>query len=324
MAEYPDTPLFFMSRDMDRLFDRLLEEMTGHEEAIPVITGPTATGKSSMALRLALALGGEIISCDAMQVYRGFDIGTAKATKEDQEKVRHHMLDILDPCQAITVASYVKEASRLIRDLLDRGIRPVICGGSVQYISALLDGLDFAHVSPDPELREELTRKIRQRGLEASWEQVRDLDPQAAEKIAPTDLRRISRFFELYQQTGLTKTELNQRSRMKGPDFDFKGFWLDWTPREKLYQAIHDRLDRMWEEGLIDEVEGLMQAYPDYADCPAFRGIGYRETVSLLEGLLDEKEARESVARSTRRYAKRQQTWLRGRKDLFRLLYQAP
>lgn len=309
-----------MPHTLDPLYDQLLARVREEPGSIPVITGPTATGKSRLALRLAGEWGGEIISCDAMQVYRGFDIGTAKPTKEDQESIPHHMLDILDPCQSISVASYSEQVHDLLDVLLVAGKKPVICGGSVQYISALLDGLEFAKAKPDPALRDRIDREIASRGLAASWERIRQLDPQAAESIDPADRRRIGRFFEILELTGKTKTEINQLSKIRGPRFPFQAFWLDWQPRQALYQAIDERAAAMFRQGLVEEVAALMDRHPDYPDCPAFRGIGYKETVLFLEGGCSKEEALARVAQATRRYAKRQQTWLRRRGDLYPLI----
>ena len=309
-----------MPHTLDPLYDQLLARVREEPGSIPVITGPTATGKSRLALRLAGEWGGEIISCDAMQVYRGFDIGTAKPTKEDQESIPHHMLDILDPCQSISVASYSEQVHNLLDRLLAAGKKPIICGGSVQYISALLDGLEFAKAKPDPALRDRIDREIESRGLAASWERIRQLDPQAAESIDPADRRRIGRFFEILELTGKTKTEINQLSKIRGPRFPFQAFWLDWQPRQALYQAIDQRAADMFRQGLVEEVAALMDRHPDYPDCPAFRGIGYKETVLFLEGGCSKEEALARVAQATRRYAKRQQTWLRRRGDLYPLI----
>lgn len=305
---------------MDELFGRLLTRVLKNKSALPVITGPTAAGKSRMAMRLALEAGGEIVSVDAMQVYRGFDIGTAKPSPRDRELVPHHLLDILDACEGISVASYTARARDLLDSLLEEGKRPILCGGSVQYMAALLDGLEFASPAPDPDLRSRIARQVDDRGLEASWAQIHQIDREAAEAIAPADRRRIIRFFELLSQTGKTKTELNLASRQAGPGYRFLAFWLDLSPRQRLYDLIDRRVDEMFEAGLTEEVRGLMDRYPAYRDCPAFRGIGYRETVSYLEGEMEAPECRELIARATRRYAKRQQTWLRKRKDLTHLV----
>lgn len=307
-------------RSPDQLFEWLLARIMGDRSAIPVITGPTAAGKSRMAMRLAQETGSEIVSVDAMQVYRGFDIGTAKPTPQDQALVPHHLLDILEPCEGISVAAYAARTEELLNLLLAEGKKPILCGGSVQYISALLDGLEFIGPKADPALRARIGRQVDQAGLQASWNQILQMDPKAAEAIAPADRRRIIRFFELLQQTGMTKSALNRASRQAGPRFHFLGFWLDLTPRQKLYDLIDRRAQAMFEAGLEDEVTDLMNRYPAYSGCPAFRGIGYRETVSFLEGEISASECREMTARATRRYAKRQQTWLRKRKDLTLLL----
>jgi tRNA dimethylallyltransferase len=314
-----DTQIF-QSPSADALFATLCDRVQASEQAIPVITGPTAAGKSALAIKLAQAIGGEIVSCDAMQVYQGFDIGTAKPTPEDLMMIPHHMIDILDPCDSISVASFVDDVTQLLTSLLAQGKYPILCGGSVQYVSALLDGLQFFEAQPDSCLRETVAREIDAKGVQESWEILEQLDPEAAIRIAPTDRRRICRFFELYHQTGMTKTEHNRRSREQGPQFAFKTFWIDLTPRSSLYERIDRRVEQMYDEGLTEETRLLMEQYPQYNDCPAFRGIGYRECVQLVQGVITEQEARIMTARSTRRYAKRQQTWLRRRDDLFVLL----
>ena len=309
------------SDSMDVLFNALLERVESHKASIPVITGPTGSGKSNLAMMLAERIKGEIVSCDAMQVYRGFDIGTAKPTIEDQQAIPHHMIDILDPCEAMSVASYVNEVTDLLKRLLEDRKRPILCGGSVQYISALLDGLRFIGDSPDATLREAVALEVEEKGLDASWKAIERLDPKSAEVIAPTDRTRIVRFFEMYRQTGLLKSEINLRSREGEVPFNYLPFWLDWTPRAALYGAINARVDRMFEAGLVGEVKHLSEGVPRVEQCPAFRGIGYKEVLGHLDGQYSEDKARENIAQSTRRYAKRQQTWLRKRKDLQILLF---
>lgn len=315
----PDSQIF-KSVSADELFSVLYGRVKACDKAIPVITGPTASGKSALAMKLAHVIGGEIVSCDAMQVYRGFDIGTAKPAPKDLVAVPHHMIDILDPCDRMSVASFTEAVTKVLASLLEQGKKPILCGGSVQYLSALLDGLQFFGSEPDPSLRETIAREIDELGVQQSWAILNQLDPQAALQIAPTDRRRISRFFELYRQTGMTKTDHNRRSREQGPRYPFQAFWLDLTPRDALYRRIDLRVERMYQDGLPEEIRLLMEEYPQYQDCPAFRGIGYRETVRFLQEAITEEEARALTARSTRRYAKRQQTWLRKRKDLFVLL----
>ena len=310
----------FSSASREGLLKEVLKRAGEQPHKIPVITGPTAAGKSWLALELARQTGGQIVSCDAMQVYRGFDIGTAKASAAEQAEIPHHLIDILDPCEAVTVASYAAMARPLLKELLENGKKPILCGGSVQYISSLLDGLRFPQVEPDAGLRALIGDQVDDRGLEASWELVRSLDTEAASTLAKADRRRIIRFFELYEQTGKTLTELNRESRQKGPDLPYLPFWVDLTSREALYDRINQRLDRMLDQGLVQETAKLMKAFPDYSACPAFRGIGYRELTAFLTGQISLEEARELAARASRRYAKRQQTWLRARRDLHILL----
>ena len=312
----------FRSSSFLEIEEKLFELVNRRPAAIPVITGPTATGKSSLAFRLAHEINGEIINADAMQIYRGFDIGTAKPSHQQRQEVPHHLFDCRDACESYSVAMYVEEATSLLGDLSSQNRKPIVCGGSVQYVSALLDGLEFHGHRPDRALREIIKREIDERGVRESWSLINSLDPEAASAIAQVDKRRIARFFELYRQTGLTKTELNRRSRERGPQFDFIPIHLDWHPRTALYEQINARVLVMYDAGLLDETRKLMEEYPSYRECPAFRGIGYKEAVMHLEGNLTETEARELTAQSTRRYAKRQQTWLRRRNDLFLFLFE--
>jgi len=322
MVKPTDKPLTFHSSSFRELEDKLLEVVSAKPEAIPVITGPTATGKSTMAFHLAQKINGEIVNGDAMQIYRGFDIGTAKPSLEQRREIPHHLFDTRDACESYSVAMYVEEATKLLHDLKAQNKRPIVCGGSVQYVCALLDGLEFHGHRPDRELRERINREVTERGVRESWDLIEKIDPEAASSIAPVDKRRIARFFELYSQTGLTKTELNRRSRLRGSRFNFVSFHLDWRPRTALYERINARAETMYESGIVSETHALMREHPNYGTCPAFRGIGYRETVMYLEGKMTENEALELTAQSTRRYAKRQQTWLRRRNDLIRLLYE--
>ncbi len=324
MPETTENARIFRSSSFREIGEKLLELVRARPEAIPVVTGATATGKSTLAFLLAKEISGEIVNGDAMQIYRGFDIGTAKPSLQERLEIPHHLFDCRDACESYSVAMYVEDVTSLLRDLVSQNRKPVVCGGSVQYVSALLDGLEFYGFRPDRALRESIRREVEERGVRESWELIRSLDPEAAAAIAPVDRRRIARFFELYRQTGLTKTELNRRSRERGPQFDFIAIHLNWHPRSALYERINARVDAMYDAGLLDETRSLIEAYPNYRECPAFRGIGYREAVLHLEGTLAEDKARELTAQSTRRYAKRQLTWLRRRRDMYSLLYISP
>lgn len=322
MSQSMETDRAFRSSYFHELEEKLLELVISRADAIPVITGPTASGKSSLAFRLAQKIDGEIVNGDAMQIYRRFDIGTAKPPVEQRREIPHHLFDTRDACESYSVAMYVEETTSLLRSLIAQKRKPIVCGGSVQYVCALLDGLEFHSYRPDRALRESISNEVRERGVRESWDIINSIDPEAASAIAPVDQRRIVRFFELYRQTGMKKTELNKRSRERGPQFEFLPFHLDWRPRTALYERINARTEAMYSSGLISETRELMREYPHYPECPAFRGIGYREAVMHLEGKLTEHEALELTAQSTRRYAKRQQTWLRRRNDFFLLLYE--
>ena len=305
---------------LEKVFIESCLEANEANQTIPVLTGPTATGKSSLAMSLATRYGYEIVSADAMQIYRGFDIGTAKPTIEDQTHVPHHMIDILDPYESYSVASYIKETERVLDQLISDGKKPLVCGGSVQYVSALLDGLLFTPERTDPNLRQKVKNRIDTIGLQNAWQKLHSLDPESADAIAPTDRRRIARFFEMYIETGKTKSEINRLSRRRGPLFSFAAFHLDIEPRSALYERVNKRTAIMFEQGLVEETRALMDKWTNYVDCPAFRGIGYRESIDVVLGKCSEEEALDEIQKSTRRYAKRQQTWLRKRRDMTKLV----
>lgn len=305
---------------LEQIFIKQCLEAYEIHHAIPVLTGPTGSGKSSLAISLATSCGCEIVSADAMQIYRGFDIGTAKPTAEERARVPHHMIDILDPCESYSVASYVKKTEQILSQLLSEGKKPLVCGGSVQYVSALLDGLLFTPKRIDQNLRLQVNSEIDAMGIHDAWQKLHSLDPSSAEAIAPTDRRRIARFFEMYIETGKTKSELNRLSRRRGPLFSFAAFHLDIEPRAALYERINKRSAIMFERGLVKETCELMKKWPNYLTCPAFRGIGYRETIDVVLDKCTDAEALDEIQKSTRRYAKRQQTWLRKRQDMTKLV----
>ncbi|MBP6162451.1 MAG: tRNA (adenosine(37)-N6)-dimethylallyltransferase MiaA, partial [Clostridia bacterium] len=253
MSHTKDDSFIFHSSSFLEIEEKLFEFVNRRPTAIPVITGPTATGKSTLAFRLAHEIKGEIVNCDAMQIYRGFDIGTAKPSLQQRQEIPHHLFDCRDACESYSVAMYVEEATSLLGDLSSQNRKPIVCGGSVQYVSALLDGLEFHGHQPDRALRESIRREIDVRGIYESWKLIDTLDPEAASAIAPVDKRRIARFFELYRQTGLTKSELNRRSRERGTQFDFITIHLDWHPRTAIYERINARVAVMYDEGIITE-----------------------------------------------------------------------
>ncbi|HHU04261.1 MAG TPA: tRNA (adenosine(37)-N6)-dimethylallyltransferase MiaA [Fastidiosipila sp.] len=305
----------------DLMLELLRQDFSQRDDLIPILTGPTASGKSSLALRWCEAEGRELISADSMQIYRGFDIGTAKPSPEEQDRVVHHLIDIKNADEQYSVAQFVDDAVQIIQEGQTENRRFLICGGSGQYISALVEGLKFSDPPPTAEVRSFVDKKISDYGLEKAYAMLVDLDPIAAEQIAPENRRRIARFFEKYEMSGKTLTELNAESHMKRTPYNYCVYQLNWESRQKLYERINQRAEQMYDSGLIAETRTLMEQYPAYETAPAFRGIGYREAVKFIEGDLTEGEAREQTATATRRYAKRQLTWFRPKNYPLRLQY---
>ncbi len=293
-----------------------------NSEALIVITGPTASGKSATALAVARKLPNSIIiSADSMQIYRGFDIGTAKPTLEEREEIPHYMIDVASPDEKYSVARYMEEVERVIRLNRAEGKFIIIAGGTGQYVSALLDGIDFTAHKTDEDLRRRLMEDAStETGRLRLWHDIERLDPVSAAAIARTDTVRIVRFHENYVLTGLTKSEINERSLISGTEHRFLKYYLD-PGRDLLLHRIENRVDIMLEKGLVQETEQLLKRY-DGNTAPAFRAIGYKETVEYLRGNISSlKELREQIIIHTRQYAKRQRTWYRPRQDLERLLF---
>ena len=274
-----------------------------------VIAGPTASGKTALSIALAEYVGGEIVSADSMQLYRGMDIGTAKATPEERAAVPHHMLDVADPEEAWSVAKYVEAAAACCDDILARSRVPVITGGTGLYIDSLLAGRSFAE-SEAPELRASLNEEYDRLGGEAMLARLREIDPLRAEKLAPTDRRRIVRALEIHALTGMTMTEHDERTRSVPPRYEAARTVLGFTDRADLYARIDRRVDGMLEAGLLDEVRSLLSRGID-PDCTAMQAIGYKESALYLRGELRYEEAVARIKQASRRYAKRQLTWFR-------------
>ena len=274
-----------------------------------VITGPTATGKTALGVELALALSGEVVSADSMQIYRGMDIGTAKPTQEEMRGVRHHMFDVASPEETFSVSRYVETAGACVDDILSRGKTPVIVGGTGLYIDSLLAGREFASEG-DGALRAALGAEYDERGGEAMLKKLAAFDPARAEKLHPSDRRRIVRAIEIYTLTGKTITEHDAETREKPPRYMSLRIALTFRDREKLYARIDRRVDQMMEQGLLREVETLLaRGVP--RESTAMQAIGYKELVEALEGKCSVEAAVERIRQGSRRYAKRQLTWLR-------------
>ena len=275
---------------------------------VVVIAGPTATGKTRLGIDLAQCMNGEIVSADSMQVYRGMDVGTAKATAEEQSAVRHHMLDVVSPCEEYSVARYVEHSAACCEDILSRGKLPFIVGGTGLYIDSLLSGRDFAAKDSDAALRSELTAEYERVGGEAMLARLREIDPERAAILPAADKRRIVRALEIYRLTGETITSHDERTRALPPRYDAAKIILSYSDRAELYRRIDKRVDDMVTGGLFEEVAALIAAgVPE--DCTAMQAIGYKEAVGALRGEISHAEAVELIKLSSRRLAKRQLTW---------------
>ena len=288
---------------------------------VAVITGPTATGKTRLAVTLAKDFDGEIVSADSMQVYRGMDIGTAKATMAEREGIPHHMLDVAEPWEEYSVARYVEQAEACCRDILRRGKLPILVGGTGLYIDSLVSGRDFAAVDSDQGLREALSAEYDALGGEAMHRRLQEIDPERAAILHPGDKRRIVRALEVYQLTGMTITEHDRQTRALPKRFDAAAIHLNFKNRSALYARIDRRVDAMVEQGLFREVEGLLAAGLS-PESTAMQAIGYKEAVRALQGELRREEAVDLIKQASRRYAKRQLTWFNRDKEALPILWE--
>ena len=283
-------------------------------EPVIVITGPTASGKSAVAIGLAERLSGEIVSADSMQVYRGMDIGTAKATAAERARVVHHLLDIREPGEPFSVVDYQREASDAIRQIQARGRTAILCGGTGQYLNALIEGITFAPAGADPALRAELERRAECTGVAGLWDELEQLDPASAARIAPGDKKRLIRALEVCRLTGRPMSDHVARSHETEPAFTFRSFCLN-HDRAVLYRRIDQRDLDMHGQGLLEEVRSLL-ARPLPSGSTCLQAIGYKELSETITGSQPLSEAVERIQQASRRYAKRQLTWFRKMKNL--------
>ncbi len=273
------------------------------------IAGPTASGKTALSIALAKELEGEVVSCDSMQVYKRMDIGTAKPTAEEMDGVPHHILSVAEPWENFSVGKYCQMASAIVDDIVARGKTAIIVGGTGLYMDALIKGNDFAPV-PSTGCRERLEALAHKEGIGAVIAQLRSVDPESADRLHPSDRKRIIRAMEVYLETGETITQHNLKTQQIPPRYDAVWFALEDADRQRLYDRINRRVDMMLEMGLLDEIRSLLaEGVPE--KCTAMQAIGYKEFVDALQGRCSLETATELVKQSSRQYAKRQLTWFR-------------
>ncbi len=278
------------------------------------VAGPTASGKTQLAVALAKTLGGEVVSCDSMQVYRHMNIGTAKPTGEEMEGIVHHMLDVAEPEEGFSAGRYVEQADPIVQDILARGKTCILCGGTGLYMESLMEGRSFAPI-PQTGRREALEQLAAAEGIEAVLQRLRQVDPDSADRLHPSDQRRIIRALEVYEETGKTITAHNEETKKQPPRYEGVWLGLDFEDRAELYARIDLRVEQMMEQGLLGEIDLLLKrGVPQGATC--LQAIGYKEPLAALRGEMTMEEAVEKIKQESRRYAKRQLTWFRRNKHI--------
>ena len=271
-----------------------------------VIAGPTASGKTKLAIELAKAFHGEVVSADSMQVYRHMEIATAKPAKEEMDGIPHHLLDFLEPDNAaFSVADYTHLAQDAIAEIMERGKLPVLCGGTGLYIQSVIDNLDFDGFSGDSEIRQRLQKDAEALGSETMWKRLAEADPELAQKLHPNNLGRVLRALEVYEATGIPMSIHQQRAKSQPSPYQLCMLGLRYQKRELLYERINQRVDRMLEQGLLQEAQKIISVYGGTA-CQA---IGYKELLPYLQGESPLEPCIEKLKQATRNYAKRQLCW---------------
>lgn len=282
--------------------------------SLVILTGPTAVGKSELSIELARQIGGEIISADSMQVYRQMDIGSAKIRPEQMGGVPHHLIDVLDPTEEFNVVAFQQLAKKAMAGIYERGHIPIVVGGTGFYIQALLYDIDFTQNDEDTALRSRLEELAATQGSKALYEQLRQIDPESCEIIHAHNVKRVIRAIEFYEKTGTKISEHNKQQRKRTSPYNFAYFVLT-DDRNRLYGRIEERVDRMLDEGLVDEVSALAAAGCT-RDMVSMQGLGYKEILDYLNNKCSLEEAVYTLKRDTRHFAKRQLTWFRRERDV--------
>lgn len=282
------------------------------------IAGPTASGKTALAVEIAKLVNGEVVNCDSMQIYKYMNIGTAKPSSEEQQGIVHHMIDVAEPDEDFSVSRYCEMATPIVEDILSRGKTAVIAGGTGLYMDSLIRGNAFAPF-PSTGMRQKLEAQADRVGMEFMLDQLRIIDPDAAARLHLSDRKRIIRALEVYYETGETITAHNRKTQAIPPRFRPVWLGLDFADRKDLYRRIDLRVGLMLEQGLLQEIRELLdRGIPE--KCTAMQAIGYKEFLDALEGRCTIDEAADLVRQSSRHYAKRQLTWFRRNKDIHWLI----
>ena len=283
------------------------------KQPLVILSGPTACGKTSLSIDLAKRIDGEIISADSMQVYRGFDIGTAKVTEAEKDGIPHYLIDELDPTEEFNVFEFQSRARKYIADISSRGKIPMIVGGTGFYIQSVLYDIDFSDESDDKSFRHELENLAEEKGSDYLYQQLMECDPDAAKEIHPNNTKRVIRALEFFHETGQQISEHNRIQQQKESPYNYAYFVLN-RPRNILYERINRRVDVMIHEGLPEEVSGLLEkGYGE--DLLSMQGLGYKELVPYVKGQISLEEASDLLKKNTRHFAKRQITWFKREKD---------
>jgi tRNA dimethylallyltransferase len=276
------------------------------------VLGPTGVGKSKVAVNLAEKVGGEIISADSMQVYKGFDIGTDKIEEKDKKNIPHFLIDILDDCSQFNASIFLEESFKISKQIITRGHIPIVCGGTAFYLKTMIKGI-FPENKQKKVSRSELKEIVNREGSTALWNRLNEVDPQYAKKINKNDAVRVVRAMEIYYNNELPPSELFKKTATPFKEFKFLRIGLN-MDREKLYKRIEDRVEQMIEKGLVEELKELRTCFPLH--CPPFKSVGYKETGMYLDGEIDLETAVKLIKQHSRNFAKRQLSWFRQEKDI--------
>lgn len=275
---------------------------------VAVVIGPTASGKTSIAIKLAKRFNGEVVSADSMQIYKYMSIGTAKPTQQEMQGIPHHLIDFVLPSQSFSVADYVKKARSVIEEINQRGALPIIAGGTGLYVSSLLNNIQFHDTCNDYTIRDELYSYCEKNGAESLHNMLRDIDPTAADNIHQNNIPRVIRAIEVYRLTGRTMTQQQQLGRSTPSCYTALKIGLNYRDRQVLYDRINRRVDIMLQNGLLSEAERILSS--SYKST-AMQAIGYKELAAYFDGNISLERAVENLKQESRRYAKRQLTWFR-------------